>query len=245
LWGRGGGAPPKKEISFRDKTRGWKILTFAVSYEVIEISRYKNVEKTMNEYIRKINNFDFRSKIFGWKKSCGMVQYSFNEDPVRTKFVESSDKNPYMKGFLRNLYLRASCYNCPVRSLSSGSDITIGDYWGIEKVLPEFDDDKGVSLVMINSQKGREIYEMLIKDDIQTTYLDAFTGNQIIEKSVVMPVERNIFFSRWQHESLFELIFRLTAFSFLKRIRNKLSVIASIFIKRIGIFPLVRYLKRK
>jgi coenzyme F420-reducing hydrogenase beta subunit len=195
-------------IGFRDKIWGWKILTFAISYEVTEISR-------------------------------------FDEDPVRVKFVESSDRTPFMKGFLQNLYLRPSCYNCPAKSLSSGSDITIGDYWGILNFLPDFDDDKGVSLVMVNSQKGREIYEILTKEDIQTTYLDAFAGNQVIEKSVVMPVERNIFFSRWQHESLFKLISRLTAFSLLECMKNKLSVIATVFIKRMGIFPLAKYLKRK
>lgn len=56
-----------------------------------------------------------------------------------------------MKGFLSNLYLRPSCYRCSVKCGKICSDITIGDFWGVQNFFPNFDDDKGVSAVIVNS----------------------------------------------------------------------------------------------
>jgi len=65
--------------------------------------------------------------------------------------------NAYMRGFLGNIYLKKSCHNCKYRNLTSGSDLTIGDYWGAEVEEREIDDDKGLSLVIVNSEKGRNL----------------------------------------------------------------------------------------
>ena len=63
-----------------------------------------------------------------------------------------------MQGFLQNLYLRPSCYACPSKNGKSGADITLGDFWGIWDIDPEMDDDKGTSLVLVQSEKGRKIF---------------------------------------------------------------------------------------
>lgn len=58
------------------------------------------------------------------------------------------------------LYInRPSCYKCPYKSVVHPGDITLGDYWGIEKAAPEFDDNKGVSLLLINNEKGLKLFE--------------------------------------------------------------------------------------
>ena len=59
-----------------------------------------------------------------------------------------------MKGFLSNLYLRPSCHDCKCKDGKHHSDISLGDFWGIDKFNPSFDDDKGVSLVLVNTEKG-------------------------------------------------------------------------------------------
>jgi hypothetical protein len=115
--------------------------------------------------------------------------------------MEPLDKNVFMKGFLHDLYLQPSCYQCPSKSLKSGSDITIADYWGIQNILSEFDDDKGVSLVMINTDKGKMIYDKLEKNDRETSYGSALSGNPSIEKSVKMPPKRFVFFNDWKKAS--------------------------------------------
>ena len=58
-----------------------------------------------------------------------------------------------MKGFLKDLYLRPSCYDCKFKTLQRASDITLADFWGIEKIIPEINVEKGVSLCWASSEK--------------------------------------------------------------------------------------------
>lgn len=121
-------------------------------------------EKVFKEYISsleeqngsKVIDYSFRNKDNGWKKFNTKITFENGKT-----IVEPFDKNIYMLGFLRNLYLRKSCYSCTSNKLSSGSDITLADFWGINEIEPEFDDDKGVSLVIINSEKGKKIFSDL------------------------------------------------------------------------------------
>ena len=106
----------------------------------------------------------FRDKFeSGWKKFRFVVrQMSVSKAGLNT--VLQSDiyyDNPYMKGFLSDLYLRPSCYECRCKNGASHSDITIGDYWGVKEVDRELDDDKGLSIVMLNSEKGQKIFSRL------------------------------------------------------------------------------------
>lgn len=69
-------------------------------------------------------------------------------------------------GVFKNLFyghniLRPCCYECPFKSIMHPGDITIADYWGIEKAAPEFDDNKGVSLVLVNNEKGMSAFEAI------------------------------------------------------------------------------------
>ena len=57
--------------------------------------------------------------------------------------------------------MRPSCYECPYKSVIHPGDITIADYWGIEKAAPEFDDNKGVSLVLVNSELGENVFDQV------------------------------------------------------------------------------------
>lgn len=75
-----------------------------------------------------------------------------------------SDGNKVSSEVFKNLFyghmvLRPCCYECPYEDVMHSGDITIADYWGIEKAAPEFDDDKGVSLVLVNNDKGERLFE--------------------------------------------------------------------------------------
>ena len=189
-----------------------------------------------------ISNIKFRDKRYGWKRYCMMVKFLLSDSNGKTSLlVEPLDKNVFLKGFLSDLYLRPSCYTCPIKSFKSGSDITIGDYWGVEYILPKFDDDKGVSLVMINTEKGKEIYGVLNKIDQSTTYAEAFAGNAAIEKSATLPAKRTVFFERWLDEPVISLIDKLTVISL--QIRLKQTII--VLLRRFGILPMVKSLLKK
>ena len=87
-------------------------------------------------------------------------------------------QEPYMRLFLNNIIIRPSCGNCAFNNKRSQSDITIADYWGIDKQFPEFDDDKGVTLVIINTDGGTSLLES-IKDKatiLTTDYEKNSTG---------------------------------------------------------------------
>ena len=123
----------------------------------------KNTVSQSLNCMSSIEDIKFRDKRLGWKK------YSF---AVLKKSASKADKNsvslsypfnedPYMKGFLSDIYLRPSCFGCACKNGVSHSDLTIGDFWGIDRIMPDFDDDKGVSVVMINTIGGGRMFDKL------------------------------------------------------------------------------------
>ena len=110
--------------------------------------------------------------------------------------IESLDENIFMRGFLTNLYLRPSCYSCQFKSGKSGSDITLGDFWGIDKILPTFDDDKGVSLVLINREEIKSWFEELCQDRKLEKYENALQENSSLLASVTPHRNMKYFYSK-------------------------------------------------
>jgi len=111
------------------------------------------------------SEISFRKKNEGWKQfSLSLI---FNNN---TEHKQTVDKDLYLKAFLQNVCLRPSCYNCNFKTLNRQSDITLGDFWGIENIMPEMDDNKGISLVFVNSEKGnlmmKSIKESIIYKEV-------------------------------------------------------------------------------
>ena len=155
--------------------------------------------KVWNEYIifRKnmvgwpVRKIAFRQKNDGWKRYSISITY-MNDMEYR----QTHDKDLYMKAFLKNICLRPSCYDCQFKGLNRQSDITLADFWGIQHLLPEMDDDKGTSLIFINSDKGYAMFEK-IKTNLFYKEVDI---NQVIQynpssiKSVAFNPKREGFF---------------------------------------------------
>ena len=133
--------------------------------------------------------------------------------------IEPFYDNIFMKGFLQNLYLRPSCYYCAAKAGKAHSDITIADYWGIQNYYPQFDDDKGIGLVLINSEKGEQLYSFLNLDSINTAYEDGLRNNPCIERSVVVPKYRQYFWQIYYKKGIdaVNVIIAKTKPSFLRR----------------------------
>lgn len=102
-------------------------------------------------------------------------------------------ENVYMNVFLSDLSLRPSCYDCPAKAGRSKSDITLGDFWGIERISPKFDDDRGCSLLMVNTESGEKAVGALDIAKEPHTYEEAVKGNPSIVRSANIPVYRNLF----------------------------------------------------
>lgn len=103
-----------------------------------------------SKFHKKINKVDFRDKSFGWRDHKESFFYGSKNKITTTWYVEM---------FYKNLNLRNSCNNCYYTNTNRPSDITIGDFWGIEKAIKEMDDNKGTSLVIVNTAKGKELFD--------------------------------------------------------------------------------------
>lgn len=118
-----------------------------------------------------------------------------------------------MKAFLRNTILRDSCYNCHFKKRNRNSDITLADFWGINNILPEINDDNGTSLVIINSKKGNEILEN-IKDKIICKNIDFETAikyNPSMTKSAKKDIKREEFFNNIDNIEFEKLVYKYTS----------------------------------
>jgi len=103
---------------------------------------------------RKVKKVSFRHKKLGWKK------YGIRLDFQKGKsYYSPLDRDPYLRGFLADLYLRPSCYACSCKGNAPASDLTLADFWGVEKVLPQWNDDRGVSLILVHSEQGKALLE--------------------------------------------------------------------------------------
>ena len=98
-----------------------------------------------------IKDFTYRTKDNGWSTSS--VKIIKDQTPKVIKFMDCSLTTLY----IHNSILRNSCYECKFKGKNNQADIILGDYWGINSVHPEMFDEKGVSALIINSQKGKNL----------------------------------------------------------------------------------------
>ena len=149
-------------------------------------------KKYIKEKNDKIINVNFRNKKMGWHNFS--MEYEYQDG---TKEIVSFKEDTYMNGFLKNLFLRESCYNCQMRfDTKNTADIIIGDFWGIENILPKMDDDKGISALILNSNKGKEIFEK-IKENTnfeKTTIEEIYKCNPVLFESVEYTKKRDDFY---------------------------------------------------
>lgn len=114
--------------------------------------------------INSISRLTFRDKSLGWRKYSLLVTIKKNNSEVVLTHGDTNS-NLYMRGFSQGLYNRPSCSQCPARNFKSGSDITLGDCWAVEKYYPQYkDDEKGLSVFLLNSEKGFQTFEKIKKE---------------------------------------------------------------------------------
>ncbi|WP_304251053.1 Coenzyme F420 hydrogenase/dehydrogenase, beta subunit C-terminal domain [Parabacteroides gordonii] len=196
-----------------------------------EIARQCDGKNTVlshpNDKNRDVNieSISFRDKRLGWKKFSFALTLSVSDRHGEKNSVllsEPLNKNIFMRGFLADLYLRPSCYACPAKCFKSGSDITIGDFWGIERVMPEIDDDKGMSVVMMNTEKGIACFQKIDVDCYLTKYEHVLRYNSAIERSVSSIIKREYFYSE-KGSTLTKRVEKLTRLEYKQQFRVTLS----------------------
>ncbi len=143
--------------------------------------------KVFQNYVRflekkhgaKLKSFSFRDK----RKHDSGHTVSYLADK---EYAHELYKDPYCRLFFRNHILRPSCFSCKYTTTNRNTDITLGDFWGIEKVKPEFDDGDGTSLVICHSEKGKQLWDV-VKDG--TEYFTC-QREDILQPRLLEPVNR-------------------------------------------------------
>ncbi len=156
----------------------------------------------------------FRDKTKGWIHFMIKIPFQ-NAAPYHQKFGQDL----YMRTFLKNISLRPSCYKCRCKPSTNISDITLGDFWGIKKCLPEMFDDKGTSAILIHSPKGKALFQKVADRTKarQVTYGLIAKHNASLYRSVQMPPMRKFFFGRFRKDNILDLMRKCTRENWVKR----------------------------
>lgn len=102
----------------------------------------------------RIKSVNFRHKEKGWKG------YQLHIEFKNGQFYGCrAGDDPYMQAFLGDLCLRESCYSCHAKGEGHTADLTLGDFWGVEQLLPDMFDNKGTSLVLVHTDKGQKLLD--------------------------------------------------------------------------------------
>lgn len=146
-----------------------------------------------NKYGAKATEIKFKNKKWGWHNFSLRVNFENGQE-----YCEDRYHDLFFIGYLQSRnFMRPSCYQCQFRNYPQRSDITLADFWGLENIDKSLDQDKGTSLVMINSEKGLSLFER-VKDKIVWKEFDfekAKQGNPAISTSPkIVQGDRDDFF---------------------------------------------------
>ena len=156
----------------------------------------------------KITDVKFRCKKSSWiffnMTLTGHVEKNTKEKSYYGAYYE----DPYIRGFLRDNFLRPSCYQCKFTKTERASDFTIADWWGYKKRSK--DDNgfryKGVSLILVNTEKARKMFRSLNLDVRERTMEEAKNTNPSLARSYSIPRQREQFWEDHRTMCFSELV---------------------------------------
>ena len=135
------------------------------------------------------SHINLRNKESGWSKYSYSVEFAYSDN---NRYLCENGADPFMRFLVGDYILREACSDCHFKGYSRVSDITLGDFWGIWDVCPEMDDNKGTSLVLLHSQKGKQLFQSVSdRMEVQEVSLEqASAMNPSMLKSSVHRPER-------------------------------------------------------
>ncbi len=112
----------------------------------------KYISEWQKEKKSKLTKVNFRNKTYGWKTYSLKLDFDNN-----TTYIGKAGVDEYLRAFINDICLRPSCYNCNAKGEKRVADITVGDFWNISDLKPEFADDMGTSLIITRSNVANEL----------------------------------------------------------------------------------------
>jgi len=179
------------------------------------------------QYEQKITKVHFKHKLWGWNKFSTKIDLENNQ-----VYQKNRDEDLYMVGYLKyNLYLRPCCYNCKFKNLPRQADLSLGDFWGIGDKDGKLDDNKGTSVVIVNSQKGNFLLNNICNNMVikKQTVEDIVKGNACLFNSPNVGEFRSYFFKNFDKMSFTTLIEKIISKQNKAGIREYIKIIIKKF----------------
>ena len=152
----------------------------------------KYLDSLERKYGGKVVYVKAKNKELGWRNLTRKVVFDNGAVYYGVSMVDD-----FRRGYHTNVYCRPSCYACQYKGFPRMADITIADYWGIEKVDRNLDNNIGTSMILLNSRKGEAYFE-LIKDRLEweeTPFESILPGNIALTKPIeAAKIDRESFF---------------------------------------------------
>ena len=163
----------------------------------------------------KIQYLAFKDKRKGWKNPTALAVVSGEEIYL----------DDYVQVFYSDCALRPACHKCPYASIKRDTDITIGDFWGIEYSVPDFYDEMGNSLVLIHTDKGIKLFEECKEQlDYRESNINDCLQSNLINPTEV-PKERRQFWKDFHQYGINYVMRKYGSLTLKSRIKNKLHYI--------------------
>lgn len=171
----------------------------------------------------KIFHVNFKEKSIGWNSFC------FHIETDKRTFKEKGMKNLYLQSMFRTWNMRPSCFNCPFKKEKRISDFTIADCWGANKLVPQIDDNRGLSSVIVHSKKGIALWKQ-VEDKLETVKISIEeiakgNSNLISNKQKAGDRERFYYLLRKTPKNAFLKLCSVHNETFSRRVLHKIKTI--------------------
>lgn len=173
--------------------------------------------KEYMRFLRKnggiISDINFRDKRTGWDKSIGIAKQNNKEISL----------TPYRRIYSSRTALRPCCSKCPYTTTERYTDITIGDFWHLEKALPDFYDEMGTSIFLIHTEKGSKVFENA-RDNLdvrESNITDCWQLN--LEKPTEHSGKRNRFWTDYRDKGIEYIVKKYGTISIQQKIKRKIK----------------------
>lgn len=171
----------------------------------------------------KIKSINFKEKSVGWDS------FSFRVDTDKRVFKEPGMHNLYLRSMFLSWNMRPSCFHCPFKKAERISDFTLADAWGVYANTPNINDNKGLSSVIIHSEKGLILWNILKDqfDCVNVSIDDIARGNSNLISNKPQMGNRKLFYDMLSDnpKNAFELLCSIKEPSLLQRLKNKVTAV--------------------
>lgn len=167
----------------------------------------KHIEYLEEKYNDKVISYQFRNNsLWGVCEICDFANHKRVINP-------SYEVSPYLYSFMSAMTYRYSCYDCKFACIPRQGDVTLADFWGVNEFFPQVDTKHGVSLLLINTEQGKKIWELINRDleYYQSTVADGAKYNGNLVKRSEKPLVRDGIYKRIEiegYKSIAETVFK-------------------------------------